>query len=94
MNAQVLCKAAVARSPRPVQRLRYWRATVDLATGVAVGAIGGVAAVHHSLSVPTEMLPMVAEINVEGVGLTLETSDDSSFVVFTAIPRNAPWQSI
>jgi hypothetical protein len=29
-----------------------------------LGAIGGVAAVHHSLSVPAEMLPSVAEIDV------------------------------
>ena len=44
--------------------MRHWRATRVLAIGVAVGAIGGAFVLHHSLSVPAEMLPLVAEIDV------------------------------
>ena len=51
-------------STRPVPRLRHWRAIVVLATGVAVGATGGVFILHHSLRVPAEMLPVVAAIDV------------------------------
>ena len=67
MNAQILCDAPVAQSTRPVPQLRHWRAIVALAIGVAVGAIGGVVVLHHSLSVPAEMLPVVAEIDVYAV---------------------------
>ena len=63
MNAQIFCDA-VARSTRPQPRLRYWRAIVAMAIGVAVGAIGAVAVLRHLLSVPAEMLPVVAEIDV------------------------------
>ena len=64
MNAPALCDAPVVQSTRPVPQMRHWRALVVLAIGVAVGAIGGAFVLHHSLSVPAEMLPLVAEIDV------------------------------
>jgi hypothetical protein len=67
MNVQILCDATVTGSPRPVPRRKYSGAIVVLATGVVIGAIGGVAALRHSLSVPAEMLPIVPEIDAYAV---------------------------
>lgn len=67
MNVQILCDATVTGSPRPLPGRKYSGAIVVLVTGVVIGAIGGVAALRHSLSAPAEMLPIVPEIDAYAV---------------------------
>ena len=92
MNVQILCDAAVARPPRPLPRPRS-RAIVVLATGIVVGAIGGVAALRHSLTVPVEMLPIVPEIGVYPVFVDTRAVEVTTTVNWTKVPivttRNA-----